>query len=221
MRDLCRARQAAVRDRRRARQRQSSFLLRHSEVWRGGDAWTVRHEAWLASRRFQDPAVARAYVFYRGEVIARDATVEAMEAELGSWFDRPLFAETVGRLGAYRGIDQLGALVLVMEVCDWRRFTTAAQFMGFSGLTASEFSSGSAPGGATSPTPATCTYVPSWLSAHGQGPRRTLRGLRDLRGDGHAPPRSRSSGHRRRPESPPGTTGRSCLATGPPPSGRM
>lgn len=95
VRDLCRARQVAVRDRRRARQRLSSFLLRHSVVWRGGEAWTQRHEAWLSSRRFEDPAVARAYSFYRAEVVARDATVEAMEGELRPWFGHDLFADAV------------------------------------------------------------------------------------------------------------------------------
>jgi transposase len=142
VRDLCRARQVAVKDRRRARQRLSSFLLRHNEVYRDGTAWTVRHDAWLAARRFDDPAVARAFAFYRAEVISRDATVEAMEAELRPWFAHPLFAEAIARLGAYRGVDQLGALVLAAEVCDWRRFSSAGQFMGFSGLTASEYSSG-------------------------------------------------------------------------------
>ena len=142
VRDLCRARQVAVADRRRARQRLSSFLLRHSVVYRGGDAWTMRHEQWLSARRFEDPAAARAFAFYRAEVASRDATVEAMEAELRPWFANDLFADTVSRLGAYRGVDHLGALVLAAEVCDWRRFGGAGVFMGFSGLTPTEYSSG-------------------------------------------------------------------------------
>jgi transposase len=142
VRDLCRARQAAVADRRRARQRPSSFLLRHSEVYRDGDAWTIRHDQWLSARRFDDPAVARTFSFLRAEVSVRDAAVEAMEAELRWWFDHSLFADAVSRLGAYRGIDDLGGLVLAAEVCDWRRFGGAGQFMGFCGLTASEYSSG-------------------------------------------------------------------------------
>jgi transposase len=142
VRDLCRARQAAVADRRRARQRLSSFLLRHSEVYRDGDAWTLRHEQWLSARRFDDPAVGRTFAFYRAEVSARDVTVEALEAELRPWFAAALFADAVSRLSAYRGIDELGGLVLAAEVCDWRRFGGAGQFMGFCGLTASEYSSG-------------------------------------------------------------------------------
>jgi transposase len=40
-------------------------------------------------------------------------------------------------------VTRLGGLALAAEVCDWRRFATAAQFMGFCGLVPSEYSSGS------------------------------------------------------------------------------
>lgn len=143
VRDLCRARLVAMIDRRRARQRLGSFLLRHNEIWRGGrDAWTHKHHAWLATRRFDDSAVMSAFSFYRAEVTAREAAVDAMEAELAPWFDREPFAEAVRRLGAYRGIGPVGGLTLASEVCDWRRFPHASSFMAFTGLVPSEYSSG-------------------------------------------------------------------------------
>ena len=46
------------------------------------------------------------------------------------------------RLAAYRGIDYLGALTVVCEVCDFRRFAHAGAFMGFCGLVPSEYSTG-------------------------------------------------------------------------------
>src|SRR5258706_4686773 len=49
----------------------------------------------------------------------------------------------VGGLGAYRGIAQLTGLTLAAEVVDWRRFASAPAFMGFAGLTPTEYSSGS------------------------------------------------------------------------------
>ena len=142
VRDLCRARLAAIKDRRRARQRLGSFLLRHNEVWRGGDTWTLKHHAWVAARRFDEPAVAAAFSFYRAEVVAREATVNAIDAELRPWFAREPFAEPIRRLGAYRGIAEIGAITLACEVCDWRRFPHASSFMAFSGLVPSEYSSG-------------------------------------------------------------------------------
>ncbi len=74
---------------------------------------------------------------------ARDAALGAIEADLATWYDRPPFADAVARLSAYRGVTRLGALTLASEVADWRRFASAGQFMGFCGLTPSEYSSGS------------------------------------------------------------------------------
>ena len=142
VRDRCRARQVAVEKRRRARQHLSAFLLRHNEIYRDGTTWTIRHESWLATRHFEDRGVRAAFSFYRGELTRQDATVEAIGAELTPYFSDPLFSEPLHRLAAYRGIDHLGALTILSEVCDFARFGHAGAFMGFSGLVPSEYSSG-------------------------------------------------------------------------------
>ena len=51
VRDLCRARRALVADRRRARQRLTSMLLRHGQVYRAGSLWSHAHRDWLGTRR--------------------------------------------------------------------------------------------------------------------------------------------------------------------------
>jgi transposase len=143
VRDLCRARADMVADRTRARHRLSKFLLRHGRPWRGGNAWTLTHERWLLAQHFEQPALAATYAHYRAVLAARDAQLEAIQADLAVWYDREPFADAVHRLSAYRGITQLGALTLASEVCDWRRFPRAAAFAGFCGLVPSEYSSGS------------------------------------------------------------------------------
>lgn len=142
VRDLCRARADMVIDRTRARHRLGKFLLRHGRIWRGGDNWTLEHEAWIAAQRFTDPALTATFGHYRATLAARQAAVSAIEADLTQWFTRVPFADTVARLGAYRGITHAGALTLASEVCDWRRFPTAGSFMAFCGLVPSEYSSG-------------------------------------------------------------------------------
>lgn len=142
VRDLCRARADMVEDQTRSRHRLGKFLLRHGRVWRDGDNWTLKHEAWIRSQRFEDPALRATFGHYQATLSAREAAVEAIDADLAQWFIRPPFADPVARLAAYRGITQLGALTLASEVCDWRRFPTASMFMGFSGLVPSEHSSG-------------------------------------------------------------------------------
>ncbi len=142
VRDLCRARADMVIDRTRARHRLGKFLLRHGRVWRDGDNWTLKHEAWIAAQRFDDPALDATFAHYRATMSAREAAVTSIDADLARWYTKAPFAETVARLCAYRGITQLGALNLAAEVCDWRRFGTAGTFMAFCGLTPSEHSSG-------------------------------------------------------------------------------
>jgi transposase len=142
VRDLCRARADMVADRTRARHRLGKFLLRHGRAWRGGNAWTLTHERWLLSQRFDESALRATYGHYRATLDARDAALAAIEADLAVGYDRAPFAEAVHRLAAYRGVTRLGALTLASEVCDWRRFGRAAAFAGFCGLVPSEYSSG-------------------------------------------------------------------------------
>jgi transposase len=173
VRDLCRARAAMVEDRTRARHRLGRFLLRHGRPWRGGNAWTLTHERWLGSQRFDQPALRATYGHHRATLDARDAALAAIEADLASWYDKAPFADAVHRLAADRGVTRLGALTLASEVCDWRRFPRAAAFCGFCGLVPSEYSSGASTwrGHITKCGNATCG--PSWSSR--PGPTSTAR----------------------------------------------
>jgi transposase len=90
VRDLCRTRAGMVTDRTRARHRLSKFLLRHGRIWRGGaSAWTQAHERWLLGQQFDEPALAATYRHYRAVLQSRDAHVDAIEADLAGWQDRP------------------------------------------------------------------------------------------------------------------------------------
>src|SRR5436190_5822729 len=142
VRDLCRTRGDMVEDLTRARNRLTKFLLRHAVVWRGGSNWTQKHERWLAGVGFEDRALALTFSHYRATVQVRDAALQAVEGDLLAWCTREPFGVQVPRLGAYRGVSSMGGLCLAAEVFDWRRFPTARQFMGFTGLGVSEHSSG-------------------------------------------------------------------------------
>src|SRR5213082_618177 len=56
VRDLVRARTAAMEAVRRARQQLQGFLLRHGRVFTGRKAWSPAHRRWLAGLRFEHPA---------------------------------------------------------------------------------------------------------------------------------------------------------------------
>jgi transposase len=144
VRDLCRARTVLVTDVSRARHRLGSFLLRHGRVWPEPTAstWTLKHRAWVARQTFQDPAQRSTFDTYRALLMAREAELAGLEAQLQPWLEREPFVDAALRLGAYRGITRLGALAMAAEVGDWHRFGTAGGFAAFAGLTPSEYSSG-------------------------------------------------------------------------------
>lgn len=102
MRDLCRARAGMVIDRTRTRHRLSKFLLRHDRIWRDGDAWTVKHERRLTGQRFDDPALQATYGHYRAVLLARDAELAALQADLAHRYTHGPFAAAVARLAVPR-----------------------------------------------------------------------------------------------------------------------
>jgi transposase len=142
VRDLVRVRAGLLDDRKRAQQRLTAVLMRHGRIWRGGSYWTQAHRAWIAGQRFAEPALASAVGYHRAALETREAELAALEAELVPWAAAEPLAGPVARLGCYRGIAALGALVLASEVTDWRRFPAARAFMSFTGLVPSEYSSG-------------------------------------------------------------------------------
>jgi transposase len=141
IRDLVRARLAAVRTLRQARQQLSGFLLRHGHHY-SRPAWTQMHRRWLAGLRFEQP------VHY---IVLEDciATVEAararrdrlevhIEAALSDWSLAPV----VRALQALRGMALVAAATVVAELGDITRFTNPRQLMAYLGLVPSEHSSG-------------------------------------------------------------------------------
>jgi transposase len=142
LRDLVRARTAAMETVRRARQQLQGFLLRHDRVFMGRKAWSPAHRRWLAGLRFPHPA-QQIVLQEQIDAIAeaerrRDRLSEQIKELVPDW----LMAPVVTALQAMRGIAFLSAVVLVAEVGDFRRFTNPRQLMAWLGLVPSEHSSG-------------------------------------------------------------------------------
>jgi transposase len=143
LRDLVRAREDLQSDRRIARQRIRSFLLRYGRRYpAGGSRWSFRFEVWLRALRFAEPAAQAAFDHLVGAYSVRDAQLAAIDKQIEEAASREPLAADVARLRAFRGIDTLAAVTILTETCDFRRFGSAASFMAFTGLVPSEHSSG-------------------------------------------------------------------------------
>ncbi len=141
MRDVVRARHAASRDLKIARQRIQSFLLKHSCIYEK-KSWTQRHRTWLANRSFPQTAQQIAFQNYLNAMehaLSRRAELEEQIRELmPQWSLGPL----VTALQALRGVALIIAVSVVTEVGDITRFQNPKQLMAFLGLTPGEHSSG-------------------------------------------------------------------------------
>lgn len=141
IRDLVRARGAAVASGRAARQQLLGFLLRHGRRL-DGKPWTRTHRAWLAGLRFEHSASQIVLQDLMDTVDAASERVARLtrqiEAQVAEWSLAPL----VTALQAMRGVALIVAVTLVAELGDLRRFASPAQLMAFVGLVPSERSSG-------------------------------------------------------------------------------
>ena len=143
VRDLVRAREDLTEDILRARHRLSKFLLRHDRVYREGKTkWTARHLAWVRRQRFDVAGLDALLEQHLAIIDARLRQRELMDAAIERLATSVPYATDVRRLCCLRGVKTLSALTLLVEVGDFRRFATAASFMGFTGLVPSEASSG-------------------------------------------------------------------------------
>jgi transposase len=142
VRDLIRARYAAMDDLRKARHRLKGFLLRLGFRYTGKSSWNDAHKRYLSKLVMPQPPQQIAFQEYIHAI--DDATerlqrlTQAVLDVLSGWKWEPV----VRALMCLRGVQELTAMTLVAEVGDYSRFADPRSVMHFFGLTPSEHSSG-------------------------------------------------------------------------------
>lgn len=145
LRDLVRAREAAKQDQQRARQRLGKFLLRQGRrPPTAMKAWTANYLRWVHGLRFAEAPRQAALVDYLHEVAHQAARIQRLERDLDDAIaTAPAATQAlVAGLQALRGVAQLTAVTVVAELGRLSRFARPRQLMGYSGLVASEHSTG-------------------------------------------------------------------------------
>lgn len=142
VRDLVRCRDSARRDLMRIRHQVGKFLLRRGVQYDGGKNWTKGHMRWLGEVRFERAVDEVVFRDYLGELDRRVSRLDGLDEHVERISRSEAYAEEVGWLRCYRGVDVVTAMTILTELYDFRRFGSAPQFMSFLGLTPSESSSG-------------------------------------------------------------------------------
>ena len=142
MRDLSRAREAAIEDLKRKRQQISSLLLRLGLHYPGIKTWGKAHRNWLRAQKiahreqrivFEEALGAERQAEERAERLA-----SAIREAAPDWS----LAQVVTALQAMRGIDMIAAVTILAEIGDLQRFASPRELMGYLGLVPSERSTG-------------------------------------------------------------------------------
>lgn len=142
MRDLSRARGAAVEDLRGKRQQVSSFLLRHGLHYPGKKTWTKAHMVWLAGLKLAHAEQRIAFEEMLLAVRQAQERIERLEQAIRDAVADWSLAEVVTALMAMRGLDLISATTFLAEIGDLSRFQTPRELMAYLGLVPSEASTG-------------------------------------------------------------------------------
>ncbi len=140
-RDLCRLRQAAVGDRKRARNRLGKFLLKWGIPYAGTN-WTLKHRRWLLSLSWEQAAQQTTFDLLLRAVEEAEELVRSAEQGVQAVAASEEYGEAVGILRCFRGVDTVTAMTFLSELGDITRFGSAGQLMAYLGLTPGEHSSG-------------------------------------------------------------------------------
>jgi transposase len=142
IRDLCRAREDAIRDRKAAKFRLKAFLLRHDIRSTGRATWGPAHLRWLSEVVCPTPAQHIVFQAYIRAVNEHTERLERLEQELTDQVETWRLAPVVEALQALRGVQFTVAVTTVAELGDLTRFDNPRQLMNYLGLTPSEYSTG-------------------------------------------------------------------------------
>lgn len=145
LRDLVRAREAAKQDTKRAKHRLGKYLLRYGQRPASGcRAWTVAWWQWVRKLEMPHPEQNTTLLELILEVDHQSNRIERFDGAI----DRAVASAPeqlraiVAALQSLRGVAQETAVTLATEFGSFLRFERAPQAMGYTGLVASEYTSG-------------------------------------------------------------------------------
>jgi transposase len=141
MRDLVRAREAAVDDLKSKRQQVLSLLLRLGRHFTGKRTWTRAHMNWLVSQKLAHREQRIAFEEMLLAVRQANERVSRLEQAIVAAVPDWSLAKVVTALMAVRGLDLISATIFLAEIGDLSR-ASPRQLMAYLGLVPGEESTG-------------------------------------------------------------------------------
>ena len=142
IRDISRAREAAMLDLNDAKYRLKALLLRNHIQYQGTPNWSLKHLRWLTEIVLPHPAQHFVLQEMIQTISERQARLDRMDNELKYRVHQWRYYPVVKAIQAMRGVRLLVATGLIAELGDLTRFDHPSKLMSYVGLTPSEYSSG-------------------------------------------------------------------------------
>lgn len=143
LKEYTRARDAKKRMLKKAKQELLSFLLRNGSTYpESGKYWTEKFFTWIKTVQFSEKWMQEAFSEYLAEVYSLKAKIALMDAKIREIAELEIIKDAVDKLVCFGGIDVTTAVETVVEINDFTRFATAAQFVSYIGLCPGQDSSG-------------------------------------------------------------------------------
>ena len=141
VRSLVRCRLALKESEKRVKLQINSFLLSQGLHWDGNN-WTHQHRMWLHKLELGNPFLHQVLNEYLGHMEYLQIRIKNLDAQIEEIAQSDIYAPSVKKLRAFKGIGTLAAMLLIAEITDFRRFGSPRALMAFLGLIPSEDSSG-------------------------------------------------------------------------------
>jgi len=140
VRSLIRCRLALKNSEKRAKQQINSLLLAQGLRWNKSN-WTNQHRQWLTKIEMSHNSSQMALQEYLALLDYLTSRLQHLDHQIEQIANSKLYAESVKKLKALKGIGALTAMVLITEITDFRRFPNPRALMAFLGLVPGENSS--------------------------------------------------------------------------------
>jgi transposase len=141
VRSLVRCRFAFKEAAKKVKQQINSFLLGQDQQW-NHSKWTQRHRKWLWEMRMPNTYLQRVLEEHLSHWDYLETRLRYLDEQIEQIAASPVYAPSVKKLAAMKGIKTLTAMLLIVEIIDFRRFPNPRALMAFLGLIPSEDSSG-------------------------------------------------------------------------------
>ena len=141
VRGLVRCRETMRDEVTRSRHYVLKFLQLRGLSWRGGKNWTEKHWRYLRSLTFEGPD-KQVWVEYMCLLEYKLNRLQDLDKQIEELAFSDAYAELVGKLRCFKGVDTHTAMVLLTEIGDFSRFGNPAQLMSYLGLAPGSYRSG-------------------------------------------------------------------------------